>query len=91
VPLGDGPGSHSLTDATGFEYPLEGRKTRFGIPTRGAFGCGAFRNPADRVARIYREEIELRTADFSVVAFAIFSAGYGPGNYAPFAEAFSRD
>ncbi len=57
----------------------------------GAFGCGAFRNPADRVARIYREEIALRTADFSVVAFAIFSAGYGPDNYTPFAEAFSRE
>ena len=56
----------------------------------GAFGCGAFLNPADRVARIYREEIALRADDFSVVAFAIFSAGYSPGNYAPFAEAFSR-
>jgi hypothetical protein len=54
----------------------------------GAFGCGAFRNPADRVARIYRDEIALRTADFSVIAFAIFSAGYGPDNYTPFAEVF---
>jgi hypothetical protein len=57
----------------------------------GAFGCGAFCNPADRVARIYREEIGLRKEDFSVVAFAIFSAGYGPDNYTPFAEAFSRE
>lgn len=56
----------------------------------GAFGCGAFCNPGDRVARIYREEIELRAADFSVIAFAIFSAGYGPGNYAFFAEACGR-
>ena len=57
----------------------------------GAFGCGAFCNPADRVARIYREEISLRTADFSVVAFAIFSAGYGRNNYTPFAKALSRE
>jgi len=54
----------------------------------GAFGCGAFRNPADRMARIYREEIAKRLADFSVIAFAIFSPGYGPDNYTPFAEAF---
>jgi hypothetical protein len=54
----------------------------------GAFGCGAFRNPADRVARIYREEIEARRPDFTVIAFAIFAPGYGPDNYTPFAEVF---
>jgi len=54
----------------------------------GAFGCGAFRSPADRVARAYREEIAKRMTDFSVIAFAVFSAGYGPNNYMPFAEAF---
>lgn len=56
-----------------------------------AFGCGAFRNPADRVARIYWEVIALRMTDFSVVAFATFSAGYGPDNYTPFAQACSRE
>jgi hypothetical protein len=56
----------------------------------GAFGCGAFRNPADRVARLYREEIAARSRDFAVIAFAIISAGYGPDNYTPFAMAFGR-
>jgi len=55
----------------------------------GAFGCGAFGNPADRVARIYREELLARERDFSLVAFAIFAAGYGPDNHTPFAEAFA--
>ncbi|MEZ5441241.1 MAG: hypothetical protein R3F15_07115 [Lysobacterales bacterium] len=55
----------------------------------GAFGCGAFRNPADRVAAIYREEIETRAAHFDLLAFAIFSAGNGPDNYTPFAETLS--
>ena len=50
----------------------------------GAFGCGAFRNPGEQVARIYREEILARAANFSLVAFAIYSAGYGPANYPPF-------
>jgi hypothetical protein len=54
----------------------------------GAFGCGAFRNPADQVARIYREEIGTRANDFDVIAFAIFAPGYGPDNCAPFAREF---
>jgi len=57
----------------------------------GAFGCGAFRNPGAQVAQVYREEILARKEDFSVVAFAIFAAGYGPGNYAPFAEALTPE
>jgi len=56
----------------------------------GAFGCGAFRNPASRVAPLYREEIDARRDAFSVIAFAIFSAGYGPDNFTPFVEAFER-
>jgi hypothetical protein len=55
----------------------------------GAFGCGAFRNPADRIAEIYRAEILKHGADFRVIAFAIFHAGYGPNNFQPFAEAMS--
>jgi hypothetical protein len=54
-----------------------------------AFGCGAFQNPADQVARIYREELVAREAEFSIVAFAIFAPGYGPDNYTPFAQAFA--
>jgi uncharacterized protein (TIGR02452 family) len=37
----------------------------------GAFGCGAFRNPAEMVATLYREEIQARASSFSVIAFAI--------------------
>jgi hypothetical protein len=55
----------------------------------GAFGCGAFGNPSVEVARLYREEIEKRRGDFGLIAFAIFSAGYGPDNYAPFAAEIS--
>lgn len=54
-----------------------------------AFGCGAFENPADRVATIYREQIERRADGFSAIVFAIFYAGYGPDNFTPFAEAFA--
>lgn len=54
----------------------------------GASGCGAFGNPADQIARLYRKEIAKRANDFSVLAFAIFAAGYGPDNFTPFYEEF---
>jgi hypothetical protein len=57
----------------------------------GAFGCGAFRNPSESVAGIYREEIEKRRRHFKAIAFAIFNAGYGPGNFEPFNRVFSRE
>ena len=53
-----------------------------------AFGCGAFMNPAERVAAAYRAELEKRATHFDVIAFGIFHAGYGPNNYAPFEAAF---
>jgi hypothetical protein len=62
------------------------RDHRIGHVVLGAFGCGAFRNPAQRVAQIYREEIMARRANFAVIAFAVFFAGYGPDNFTPFAE-----
>ncbi len=55
----------------------------------GAFGCGAFRNPAAEVARIYRGEISSREQCFDAIAFAIFSPGYGPDNYTAFAKEFA--
>jgi hypothetical protein len=54
----------------------------------GAFGCGAFQNPSTEVARLFREEIDKRRDEFALIAFAIFAAGYGPGNYTPFAAEF---
>ncbi|WED42027.1 poly(ADP-ribose) glycohydrolase domain-containing protein [Legionella cardiaca] len=51
-----------------------------------AFGCGAFKNPPQNVARLFREELEKRPDYFDNVVFAIFSAGYGNDNYTPFAK-----
>ena len=55
----------------------------------GASGCGAFMNPTEWVAELYREEIEKRKQQFSVITFAIFDPGYGPGNLAPFQKVFN--
>jgi hypothetical protein len=55
----------------------------------GAFGCGAFRNPAEKVATLYREEIAKRQNSFTVVVFGIYDAGYGPDNYTPFNKVFA--
>lgn len=52
-----------------------------------AFGCGAFCNPARRVAAAYRKALSKRTQHFDVIGFAIFNAGYGPDNFTPFRDA----
>ncbi|MDH3299902.1 MAG: DUF2263 domain-containing protein [Acidimicrobiia bacterium] len=49
-----------------------------------AFGCGAFANPPEPVAAIYRDELRVRRSDFDCVAFAIFHPGYGPDNHPVF-------
>ena len=56
-----------------------------------AFGCGAFRNPARVVARLYKEALAARREHFDLIAFAIFAPGYGPDNYTPFAEVLGAD
>ncbi len=56
----------------------------------GAFGCGAFENPPDEVAKIYKEEIDKRADDFDLIAFAIFSSGSGRDNYTPFMKVFTN-
>lgn len=66
--------------------PLQDNGIRHAV--LGAFGCGAFRNPSDRVAARYREEIDRRRDAFSVIAFAIFAAGYGADNFEAFDRAF---
>ncbi len=54
-----------------------------------AFGCGAFLNPAQQVAKAYAQALQEREQDFDRVAFAIFHAGYGPDNFTPFAQVFA--
>ena len=88
--------ANDLRDGSDFE-PVDARRRiraqldtlhRHGIrhAVLSAFGCGAFCNPAEQVARIYREELRLRQADFSLIAFAILAPGYGPDNFTPFAN-----
>lgn len=53
----------------------------------GAFGCGAFGNPARQVARIFREQLESEEfrGAFSCVVFAVIDP-VGTGNLRPFRE-----
>ena len=46
-----------------------------------AFGCGAFKNDPNDIARVYKEAVERHRASFVVIAFAIFYAGHGQDNY----------
>ena len=66
------------------------RLTGIRYAVMGAFGCGAFQNPPDEVAQIYKEEIDKRADDFDVIAFAIFSSAYGQDNYIKFKNVFGK-
>ena len=56
-----------------------------------AFGCGAFQNPPDEIAALYRKVISKMQEHFDVIAFAIFAPGYGPiNNFQVFQEAFQN-
>ena len=50
----------------------------------GAFGCGAFANPPQEVATLYKECIMLYKDKFDVIAFPIYYAGNGESNYPVF-------
>ena len=52
----------------------------------GAHGCGAFRNPSEKVADLYAQVIDEYKENFHNISFAIYSAGYGPDNFTPFAK-----
>jgi hypothetical protein len=54
----------------------------------GAHGCGAFLNPAEKVAENYKEVIAEYKNSFRVIAFAIYHAGYGPNNFDAFQNCF---
>ncbi len=55
-----------------------------------AFGCGAFNQPGDKVAQVYKEVIEEEKAGFAggALIFAIISP-YGPQNQHMFAQVLS--
>lgn len=57
----------------------------------GAHGCGAFENPSQDVARCYAQVLNERRGEFSLIAFAIYHAGYGPNNYEIFEKVFKQE
>ena len=59
----------------------------------GAFGCGAFRNPPELVARAFREVLQedLFRHSFSKVVFAIKSNGRPDDNYNVFSKVLGQE
>lgn len=53
----------------------------------GAFGCGAFKNPPELVAKVFRKVMEEYRKCFETVEYAVYCAGDERKNY----EAFERE
>jgi len=51
-----------------------------------AFGCGAFLNPPELVAKCYKEVLNEYELKDWVIIFAIYYPGYGPDNYPIFRD-----
>lgn len=54
----------------------------------GAFGCGAFCNPPEIVAKAFREVQKKYESYFEVIEYAVFCGGYETKNYKAFCKAF---
>ncbi len=50
----------------------------------GAWGCGAFKNDPERIAKIYHEEIEKRANYFQHILFPIIQTDYNSDNFGIF-------
>lgn len=57
----------------------------------GAFGCGAFQNDPECVARAYRSALASYNGYFNVVEFAIYCSGTETKNYDAFSKMFSDE
>ena len=54
----------------------------------GAFGCGAFCNPPEIVAKAFREVQKKYESYFEVIEYAVFCGGYETKNYKAFCKVF---
>ena len=52
----------------------------------GAFGCGAFANPPEIVAKVFKEALEIYGKYFETVEFAVYCAEEETRNYMIFKE-----
>ena len=50
----------------------------------GAFGCGAFSNPPDVVAKAMKNEVEKFRKSFETIEFAVYCPPYDDTNYRVF-------
>jgi uncharacterized protein (TIGR02452 family) len=56
----------------------------------GAFGCGAFRNDPNVVARAYADALKEYAQYFDVIEFAVYCSPFDTKNYKAFSDAFAE-
>ena len=57
----------------------------------GAFGCGAFRNPPEVVAKLFKEAVDDFGPLFETIEFAVYHTPRKTNNYDSFVNAFNAD
>ena len=55
----------------------------------GAFGCGAFRNPPEVVAKLFKEAVDDFGLLFETIEFAVYHTPRETNNYDSFVNAFN--
>ena len=56
----------------------------------GAFGCGAFRNPPEVVAKVMKQLCDKYSRYFKVIEFAVYCPPKNPTNYEVFSRVFGK-
>lgn len=67
------------------------KKEQEDVVILGAFGCGAFQNPPEIVAKAYQNVIPEFLYDFRVIEFAVYCAPHALKNYDEFYKVFGRE
>lgn len=65
-------------------------KNNIDVLVLGAFGCGAFRNNPEIVARAYKEILPQFTGYFKEIRFAVYCSPKNPKNYDVFKRILNK-
>lgn len=70
------------------EWFIVAQTTGADVLILGAFGCGAFKNPPEVVAQLFKEAVDEFGSFFEVIEFAVYHSEKSSRNFEAFSEVF---